>query len=183
MDTFNCRSTGMANKYWYTTSDGEFAMLTGGMRYYRFVQPSAPGEQKTLPEFLTPEATRHLYRLPAVVNFIRTIDVGKDSTSIDLSMTRAGRNANAAIYYGEHDCLTFAKRELHGTERSSAVSKSTQADDRSWSNRTEIKPLTDGSNLFRLVGLKPDTTYYYRALVTNAEGQVWTFKTKTFRTK
>ena len=52
LDTFNCRSTGPANKFWYTTSDGEFAMGTGGMRYYRFKQPSTPGKQLALPRFL-----------------------------------------------------------------------------------------------------------------------------------
>jgi hypothetical protein len=183
MDTFKCRSKGPSNKFWYTTSDGEFAMGTGGMRHYEFKQPSTRGEKKTLPEFLTPEATKQLYRLPADANAIQPIEIGKNYATINLSMTRAGTNARAEIYYGESDCLTFAKRELHGTERNSAVSKSTQADDRSWSHSTEINSLKDGSNQSRLVGLKPDTTYYYRVLVTNDEGQVWTFKTQTFRTK
>ena len=59
------------------------------------------------------------------------------------------------IYYGETDCLTFAKRTLHGTERNSEVSQSTQADNRSWTNSTQPAPLIDGNNKVVLSGLKP----------------------------
>ena len=67
-------------------------------------------------------------------------------------MTRAGSNARAEIYYGETDCLTFAKRKLHGTERNSAVSQSTQADNQSWSHSSQALPLKDGINQMILDG-------------------------------
>lgn len=183
MDTFKCNSKGPANKFWYTTVDGEFAMGTGGMRYYEFKQPSAPDEHQSLPEFLTPEATRQLYRLPAEINDVKATNVASTSTGINVSMTRAGTNSHVEIYYGESDCLTFAKRKLHGTERNSAVSQSTQADNRSWSHSSQAVPLKDGNNMVILDSLKPATKYYYRALITNDEGKLWTFETQSFRTK
>lgn len=182
MDTFDCKSKGPFNKFWYTTSDGEFAMGTGGMRYYPFEQPSAPAANSAQPEYLTPAATKQLYELPADVQELKANGVAKGSVRLNLLMTRAGANARAEVYYGESDCLTFARRELHGTERKSAVSQSTQADDRSWSNVAEIKSLSDGSNPLTLDGLKPGTTYYARALVTNDDGRVWMFDTMTFHT-
>lgn len=183
MDTFKCKSKGPANKFWYTTIDGEFAMGTGGMRYYDFKQPSAPKKQTTLPGYLTPAATKQLYRLPADIKEIKTTNVKTRSAKINLNMTRAGSNAGVMIYYGESDCLTFAKRKLHGTERNSDVSKSTQASNRSWSNSTQDVDLKDGINQVVLTGLKPKTTYYFRALITNDDGKIWTFETHSFRTK
>lgn len=183
MDRFHCKSKGPANKFWYTTIDGEFAMGTGGMRYYEFKQPAAPDEQKSLPEFLMPEATKQLDRLPADINKVSAINVARTSATVHLSMTRAGTNSHVEIYYGESDCLTFAKRKLHGTERNSQVSQSTQADNRSWSHSSQVMPLNDGNNQVILKGLKPETTYFYRALITNDEGKLWTFRTPSFRTK
>lgn len=183
MDHFHCKSKEPANKFWYTTRDGEFAMGTGGMRYYEFKQPSAPDWQQSLPEFLTPEATQQLYQLPAGINEVRTNNIEDTSATINLSMVEAGTNSHVEIYYGETDCLTFARRKLHGTERNSEVSQSTQADNRSWSHSTEAKPLTDGDTQVTLTELKPSTTYYYRALITNDEGKLWTFQTHSFRTK
>ena len=183
MDRFNCRSKGPANKFWYTTAEGEFAMGTGGMRYYEFKQPSAQDQQQSPPEFLTPDATRQLYQLPADIREASTINVTSTSATINLSLAEAGTNTRVEVHYGETDCLTFTKRQLHGTERKSAVSQSTQADDRSWSYSTESQPLKDGNNQVVLTELKPSTTYYYRALITNDDGKVWTFQTQSFRTR
>jgi hypothetical protein len=183
MDTFNCRSKDPANKFWYTTDEGEFAMGTGGMRYYEFKQPSAPINENQLPEFLTPEATAQLTRLPAGIKEFTATSVTRNSATIQLAMAPAGTNSHARIFYGETDCLTFAKRQLHGTERKSEVSQSTQADKRSWSNNSQRIALKDGLNQITLTGLKPATTYYYRCLITNDQGKCWTFQTNSFSTR
>lgn len=182
MDEFNCKSKNAANKRWYTTQDGQFAMGTGGMRFYMFEPPSAPARPNALPEFLQPSTTEQLFRLPADTKEITTSQVSNNSAIINLSMARVGKNARAEVYYGENDCLTFVKRELHGTERNSAISQSTQASDRSWSNQRKINSLKDGKNQIKLFGLKPNTNYFFRILVTNDAGQVWSFQTLTFRT-
>lgn len=183
MDTFSCRSKGPANKYWRTTDEGEFAMGTGGMRYYEFTKPSAPAKEKLLPRFLTPDATRQLYQMPAQIKEVKATNVTDDTAKITLSTVQSGTNSRVEIFYGETDCLTFARRKLHGTERNSPVSQATQAGSRSWSHNSHPVPLTDGDNYVTLVNLKPATTYYYRALVTNDEGKLWMFQTERFRTK
>ena len=183
MDTFHCRSKDPTNKFWYTTDKGEFAMGTGGMRYYEFQQPSAPTKENQLPEFLTPTSTAQLTLLPAEIKEMTATNVTRNSATIQLAMARAGTNSHAKIFYGENDCLTFAKRQLHGTERNSEVSQSTQADKRSWSNNSQRIALKDGLNQITLTGLKPATTYYYRCLITNDQGKCWTFQTNSFRTR
>ena len=183
MDTFNCKSKGPANKFWRISVDGEFAMGTGGMRYYQFKKPRFTAGQTSLPEFLAVEATKQLYRLPAEISNVKASKVISTSATINLAVARAGNNSRVEVYYGESDCLTFAKRKLHGTERNSAVSKSTQAGDRSWSFKSPTLALKEGNNQVILTGLKSMTKYYYRALVTNDEGKCWTFQTQSFRTK
>ncbi|MGB7345256.1 MAG: hypothetical protein WBD20_13665 [Pirellulaceae bacterium] len=183
MDTFECKSKGPANKFWITTSDGQFAMGTGGMRYYEFKTPPKPVVATKLPEFLSPAATRQLTQLPAQIGELKASELFETTAKINVDMIRSGTNAGAEIYYGETDCLTFAKRELHGTERHSDVSKSTQDDNRSWQHSVAIKSIKDGDNSVMLTGLKPHTTYHYRVLVSNDEGKLWSFQTNTFQTK
>lgn len=183
MDIFNCNSKGPANKVWYTSAEGEFAMGTGGMRYYPYEQPPAPASQSALPVFLTPESTRQLKRLPARVTNISARKVTRTSATIALDIARCGENSRVEVYYGQSDCLTFAKRKLHGTEGKSVVSQSTQADDRSWTHRSPPVPMARGNSHVILAGLKPATTYFYRALIVNDEGKLWTFQTESFRTK
>lgn len=183
MDTFNCRSKGPANKFWYTTAEGEFAMGTGGMRYYQFSRPAVPRKSNSLPEFLSAEATRDLHALPAEIASIEVNRRGKAEATISVNMKAAGTKAKAQVFYGESDCLTFAKRKLHGTERNSTVSQSTQAQDRSWSHNTPAVALKDGVNQLTLAELDAETTYYFRILITNEEGRMWSYSTGSFRTQ
>lgn len=183
MDTFQCKSKGPANKFWYTTRDGEFAMSTGGVRFYNFEKPASPSTPTPLPEFLSPATTRQLFQRPADISRIETTEAGMTNATINIFMARAGTNARATIYYGESDCLTFAKRKLHGTEQRSKVSQSTQADGRSWSHSASLNSLSDGNNLVTLTGLKSSTPYYYRVLVSNDQGQIWASQTNRFQTR
>jgi len=182
MDKFRCRGRGIANKFWHITPEGEFAMGTGGMRHYKFTPPPEFTAPVVPPEFLSPEATRQLYRLPVEFGNVQPTKVAKTTVTLDIAMVRLGSDARARVYYGTADCLTFAKRKLHATERRSKVSKSTQAVDRSWAHEAEITSLRDGSNHVVLKGLEPGTTYYYRVLVTNNESRMWTFETRRFKT-
>ena len=130
MDRFLCRGKGTLNKSWFVSSEGEFVMRTGGMRHYVFQSPAVAQTNMPLPEDLSPEATKQLQRLPAEFGEVDAVEVTDTTVNLDITMKRAGTSARADIYYGEKDCLTFAKRELHATERGSSVSRSTQAEDR-----------------------------------------------------
>ena len=183
MDQFTYRYKSPMNKYWYITDDGEFAMGTGGMRYYAANEIHPHKTQTPLPAYLSPAATKQLYELPVEIDGTKVVDIGSDTATVDVSLKRAGTNARATVYYGTTDCLTFAKRKLHGTERNSKVSASTQQTGRSWAHSIEIDSIRDGINSVKLKGLSPKTKYYYRVLISNDEGKIWTFKTHSFRTQ
>lgn len=182
MDRFLCRGKETLNKSWFISDHGEFVMRTGGMRHYPFKSPPVAQTTMPLPEYLSPEATRQLENLPAEFGAIEVVKAAAASVELNIVMKRAGTNARADVYYGEKDCLTFAKRELHSTERGSSVSRSTQADDRSWSKHVSIAALKDGSNRITINDLKPGTACFCRVLVTNDEGKLWTFETHSFKT-
>ena len=182
MDCFLCRGKGTLNKSWFVSDQGEFVMRTGGMRHYAFKSPPVAQTTMPLPEYLSPEATRQLENLPAEFSAVEVVKSTATSVELNIVMKRAGTNARADFYYGEKDCLTFAKRELHSTERGSSVSRSTLAEDRSWLKHVSIASLKDGGNRITITGLKPSTTWFYRVLVTNDEGKLWTFETHSFKT-
>ena len=181
MDCFLCKGDSTVNKSWFVSSDGEFVMRTGGMRHYAFKSPPR-AQTVALPEYLSPEATKQLEWLPAEFGEVGMVEVTASTVSLDIFMKRAGNNARADVHYGQEDCLTFAPRELHATERGSSVSRSLQAEGRCWSKRFSIAHLQDGSNSITITGLNPGTTWFYRVLVTNNEGKLWMFKTCSFRT-
>lgn len=183
MDTFNCRSKEIANKYWNVTDEGEFAMGTGGMRFYEFEQPPLAAQPDALPEFLSESATKQLFQLPLSIQSIGVSNATTSEATIELTLEHVGPNATATVYYGEVDCLTFAKRELHGTERNSAVSQSTQDNARSWAHQSKPLPVKRGNNELRLEKLSAKTTYFYRILVTSDDGKVWSFATQQFATR
>ena len=182
MDQFVCKSKDVINKRWYTTPDGAFAMATGGMRYYRFTNP-APGKYVgPPPDFLGKTATNQLFELPAEFAEPTVKSSTSKTVTLDIAMKEAGKNARGVLYFGETDCLTFAKRKLHGTERSSAVSQSTQDSKRSWQHSVEVKSVNTGGNLITLKNLTPGRTYFYRMLVINDHGKLWDFASHQFRT-
>lgn len=182
MNQFLCNSKGTTNKSWYTTSDGEFVMATGGMRYYKFTKP-APGKHTgQQPDFLSATATRQLFDLPAEFDRPTVKATTGETATLDIVLKQAGPNARGILYYGEIDCLTFARRKLHGTERNSAVSQSTQVADRSWQHSADIKRVQTGSNPVTLKNLTPGKTYHYRMLVINDQGKMWDLASHQFST-
>ena len=127
-------------------------------------------------------ATTQLFDLPA--EFERSVvkKTTGNTATLDIVLKHAGANARAIVYYGEIDCLTFAKRKLHGTERGSAVSQSTQLADRSWQHSVDIKRVKTGSNLVTLKDLTPGKGYFFRTLVINDQGKLWDFTSHQFHT-
>lgn len=182
MDRFGGAQTEFANKQWFTTKEGEFAMATGGMRFFASPAPESPTPLKTLPKFLTPEATRQLFVLPAKLGPTRVTGITHNSATVELSIPDAGTNARGVLYHGPTDCLTFAKRELHGTERNSEVSKTSLSDAGNWSEQQEIPNIRNGVQKVSLRDLESGTQYFYRLYLENEAGKVWGFETGSFQT-
>lgn len=93
----------------------------------------------------------------------------------------AGTNAVATLYYGPVDCLTFVKRDLHGTEKK-GLSREMLADGRTWASATKAQSAKDGQNLFSLSELQPDQKYFYRIFISNMDGKSWDYESGHFRT-
>ena len=83
------------------------------------------------------------------------------------------------VYYGENDYLTYAPRKRNGTEKKSSVLDN----NRFWPHATQAVPAKKGSTMFTIKSLKSKTQYFYRILIENDQGKIWSFSTKTFSTR
>lgn len=168
------------NKSWYTTQDGEYAMGCGGIRLYRHKDSLIKPGSGPLPEFLSAMKIEPVFRLPIDYGTVQATEVAADQAVLDIEVIRGGELGKGAVYYGNQDALTFAPRELHGTEKKSELSQAVNG--MSWEQVAEMPTVEIGHNQVQLSDLKPETTYYYRVLTSNAESQVWTSETGSFTT-
>ncbi|MEM1443881.1 MAG: fibronectin type III domain-containing protein, partial [Verrucomicrobiota bacterium] len=169
------------NKLWYTTEDGEYAMGCGGIRLYPHdsSRVTAPADSE-LPYFLSSPTVAHLFTLPIEVGAVQAAEVSSDRAVIEFDIPFGENLGAGAIHFGKKDALTFAARELHGTERNSELSQAIQG--MSWENSEAIEKLKTGINRVTVKGLEPGTEYFYRILTSNDASQIWTDQTYTFTT-
>lgn len=169
------------NKLWYTTDEGEYAMGCGGIRLYRH-DPSrvAASGAKELPYFLSSPGVQSLFRLPIGFGKVQVREVHPTRAVLDFEITSGDALENAVVYFGTRDALTFAPRELHGTERNSALSHAVQSS--SWESAQELESVRIGANRVELTQLKPATPYFFRILVNNDVSRIWTDRTFVFTT-
>jgi hypothetical protein len=170
------------NKSWGVTKDGWFCFTMGGMEHFtsakKDIKLSEQFINEPLPDFLAPEKVKQLYKLPVKFGAIAA-EPSRDSAALSIDLKDAGTNANAIVYYGQKDCLTFAPRKKHGTERK----HSTLRDDGVWPHSRQLSSAKTGMNSLALTNLKPGTKYFYRILVVNDQGKTWSFETHSFTTK
>ncbi len=183
VDTQHFRTDGEpVSKQIGTTAEGWLTMATGGMEFVKpppevkLVQPS------TLPDYLAPHHVTELFAMPVEFDKKSVSKVSGSSAAITYSFADAGPDARATLYYGETDCFTAVPRDLHGTE-SKGVSTQMLAADRTWSNRTKERSVTDNTVDWTLTDLKPGTRYFFRIFVINDLGKSWDFSTGSFTTR
>lgn len=138
----------------------------------------------TLPEYLQPEKSKQLFKLPVRFTEHSIEEVKRTSVRVRYAISDLGPEAaaRATLYYGTKDCLTFVRRGLHATERKGASAEFYTAD-RTWDHQTTSEPTEDGLHSFQLHDLEPNTQYFHRALVTHGNGKSWSFETGTFTTR
>ena len=185
MDVFNIGGAGSkgdlpVNKRWYTAGDGEFAMGCGGIRFYLAETPEPPSPATELPYFLKSESISEIFTMPVEYGSITVSELSPDSATIDITVTKGDGLQNGAVYFGTSDALTFAPRELHGTEKKSTLSQT--VNENSWKMVTKVDDPATGSNQVPLENLKPETTYYFRPLFSNQVSRVWSNETHSFTT-
>jgi len=171
-----------ANKTWGVNENGWFSFKMGGMEHFTTkkteIRLPVKFMQEKLPEFLSPSKVKQLYQLPATFGAI-TVQTGNTGARLNMVLKDVGTNASAIVYYGEKDCLTYAPRKLHGTERKSSVLTKNNV----WPKLVNMGRVKNGLNTVVLSGLKPSTKYYFRVLVNNDQGRTWTLETHSFTTK
>lgn len=169
------------NKLWYTTEEGEYAMGCGGIRLYRHdpsrVVPSTVSEP---PYFLSSASVESLFRLPIGFGDLQATEAHPTRAVIEFELTSGKALKDGMVYFGTRDALTFAPRDLHGTERKSELSQAVQSS--SWESGVEVKSVTTGVNRVELSGLKPGTEYFYRVLVNNDRSRIWSDPSTAFTT-
>ncbi len=169
------------NKAWGVDSEGWFTFEMGGMQHFstpkRAVKLPAELVTAQLPDYLSKAKVSQLYRLPASFGEI-SVHARATRAQLSLDLKEVGENATATVYYGTQDQIAFAPREFHGTERKAS---SVQAAD-SWPSATPAMGVTAGQQRVSIMGLKPETRYFYRILVTSDLGKIWTFETRSFVT-
>ena len=154
----------------------------GGMEHFsgptENVQLPAKFSSERLPDFLSPQKVKQLYKLPVQFGELTSV-AGTNSATLNLSLKEAGSHASAVVYYGPKDCMTFAPRKKSGTERKNSTLK----DEYLWQNSQKLESVKSGNNVVKLKNLKFNTKYYYRVFVRNDQGKMWAFETESFTTK
>ncbi|MEM9015912.1 MAG: fibronectin type III domain-containing protein [Verrucomicrobiota bacterium] len=169
------------NKLWYTTEEGEYAMGCGGIRLYPHDSSRVTASiSSDLPYFLSSSTVANLFTLPIDIGTVQATEVSSDRAVIEFDVPFGENLSAGAVHFGTKDALTFAARELHGTERNSSLSQAIQG--MAWENSVPIEQLTTGVNRVSLEGLEPGTEYFYRVLTSNDVSQIWTEESYSFTT-
>ena len=170
------------NKRWYTNEAGEYVMGCGGVRLYRHdpsrVVPAKATDE--LPSFLTDPSIENVFRLPVEYGAIQATEVHPDRALIEFDIVSGNELTGALLYHGKRDALTFAPRQLHGTERKSELSQAVNS--MSWEEVTELRNVKVGVNRVTIENLVPDTKYYFRVLTDTSDSRVWNGQSLTFGT-
>jgi hypothetical protein len=163
-------------------TDGWMAMRTGGIETYL---GNAAGNEKpkvkagapVVPEYLSPEKTAQLFDLPVVFGTAKAIQPAAGQATIEYEIKKTGPNSKAILYYGTIDSLTYPPKKV---DKGSPVEIDMFRPERTWQSATPEQDVKTGMNLFKLGGLKPGTTYYYRLFVQHDQGKSWDYVSGRF---
>ena len=155
------------NKRWGVAGDQHWMSMGGlyhwldepGRRNNLLVDPPAP-EQR--PDYLQGEALDGLDSLPARLNVEPPVAVIRSRATARFNIDDAGTQPRVRLFYGTEDALTFADR---------------------WQNEINVANPQVGLNEVPLNALLPGTAYFYRVLLQNEEGQIWSLETQSLQTQ
>ncbi|GAA5495959.1 hypothetical protein Rhal01_02140 [Rubritalea halochordaticola] len=136
---------GPANRWRYTTQEGQVALGMGGVLHYPAFAAVQIRPQEKFPVFLQEKHLGELRQQPCSVTLAGKTDQGE----VTFKLHGKG-DAVLTLYYGEQDALSFAERWQH-------------------SSRHEVK--LDGASELKLP--LPEGAKFYRALLETPEGKAW----------
>ena len=141
------------------TEDGWFYLATGG---WTFQDPPNNGEDIELPysgkpdvEYLDTDDLEFLTQVPSEIS-ISKVERSGEKARITYNVRNTGENAEAFLYWGDEEGLTFKDR---------------------WENEIRLISLQEGKNEQIIEGIKFDSTLYVRSFLRNSDGQFWSFET------
>lgn len=177
------RGEAPVNKFIGVDDEGWFVMGTGGLEMLEGrTEVRGPARTSKLPAYLQPEKVQQLHELPVGIGTPTVDRLTATSASVHYELERVGSDAKATVYYGSVDCLTFAPRAMHGTEKKGLSSEMLSAD-RTWAHATSEQAVQNGPNAFVLEGLEAGQKYYFRLLVTDDDGKCWADATSSYETR
>lgn len=163
--------------------DGWFVMTTGGMEMLEPKTSIVKGGTQEKPRYMQPQVLKQLFQYPAEFAVTFATPKPNGTATIGVNVKSAGENAKATLYYGSQDCLSFVgRKDFHATESKGVIGKMFGAD-RVWESATPSQSLVSGLNEFQLSELKPNSTYFFRLMLTNDVGKIWSFEPGQFKTK
>ena len=168
----------------YATEGWMIAHTGGFERYADFVQgPTEPPASKggNLPEYMRPEKVRQLFELPVEFGGFEVASVDSRSATIEYAIKKTGPHSHAVLYYDTKDCISFAHKENNGM--GSKAELAMNSPERTWQHRLPEQDIKEGTAHFKLDGLIPQTTYYFRLFVGHDEGKSWDYESGHFTTK
>tara|TARA_Y100001934_G_scaffold280118_1_gene385877 strand:+ start:4513 stop:6201 length:1689 start_codon:yes stop_codon:yes gene_type:complete len=137
-------------------SDGWFFMQTGGWEYRKGPDSdfTLQADQESTPAYLRPDKVRALLDLPST---ILVTGAKREGSLVSLSYRISGSAANAKVtaFFGEHDCLTLAKR---------------------WAGNQRIVSTGEGNNS-TVLNVGSTSPVYLRLLLQHDGGQYWSWET------
>lgn len=186
----DCQTLGGLKSPWTSrsigsTADGWLTMSTGGIEMRRpktRVCLSRQSASEELPLYLQPDRVAGLSVLPVRFSSHGAKAISSTAATVSYEFVDAGSNATATLHYGRADCLTFAPRTLHGTERK-GLSRELFSEQRSWESQSKNQHVDARQIEFQLHDLEPGTEYFYRVLITNEQGKSWDFESGNFSTQ
>ncbi|MEJ6634741.1 MAG: hypothetical protein QNL77_03415 [Akkermansiaceae bacterium] len=179
-DTSNYNSRkGAANKINTIDDDGWFVLGTGGLDFINPTPSAKTTVTHSIPEYLSQQKVTQLFQLPVTFQLRKT--AAKRTTAKISYRISPLKDATATLSFGKTDCLTFVKRDLHGTEKK-GLSSHLYTDDRVWQKNTPAQTFSGDTVSFELDDLEAGTTYHARVLISHSGGKSWDFETITFTT-
>ncbi|MBV71998.1 MAG: hypothetical protein CMH52_11770 [Myxococcales bacterium] len=156
----------LINKRWGMTGQQHW-MSMGGLIHWQdepgnrqLVLPDPPNPNDR-PEHLKGESERALNALPAGIRIESAQNIDAGRADVRFSVTDAGTNPRARLFWGSQDALTFAER---------------------WANERALDAVQVGMNTVSIDGLNAGSQYAYRVLISNDEGHMWTLDAGRFET-
>lgn len=176
-------NAGPVNQAIAAGKSGWFHMSTGGVEMLdtRQAEVRLPKASPKLPAYLQKDVAAKLFQYPADIGQSSVTSLTSTSATVSYTLASVGHDAQAVLYYGPQDCLSFvARKDFHATERKGVIDQ-VFSKERTWQASTQAMSVANGENSFSLTGLKPNNTYFYRLLLTNRDGKIWSFDAGHFQ--